>query len=158
MIYLDNHATTRCDPKVLQAMLPYFSENYGNASSDHMFGQVARDAITKAQTQISNLISCSIDEIYFTSGATESNNLAILGSARALKSKGLRNRLVTTKIEHKSILAPFEQLEKDGWEIVFLPLDRFGQIDLQTAEEIINDDTFWYLCRLLIPKLAPFSI
>lgn len=143
MIYLDNHATTICDAKVLKVMLPYFSLKFGNSSSNHYFGNAASEAVYLAQSKISLLINCLPEEIYFTSGATESNNLALLGTCRYYKlNQGNRKGIVTTRIEHKSVLAPIEQLRKEGWNITYLKVDRSGLVDLQHAQEVINEDTF----------------
>src|ERR1044071_1607214 len=138
MIYLDNHATTSCDPIVVKEMVPYFTTNFGNPSSSHFFGQAAAEAVYQAQIQVSAIIGGQPEEIFFTSGATESNNIALLGSARSYKlSGGEKRKLVTTIIEHKAVLSPLEQLRKEGWEIVYLPLDPFGQVSLDQAQKVI---------------------
>jgi cysteine desulfurase len=142
MIYLDNHATTACDSRVVAAMIPFFSETYGNASSPHEFGQVAATAVSNAQAQVANLVSGEPDEVVFTSGATESNNLALLGVARQHEQRGgARRRLVTTAIEHKSVIAPLEYLAGLGWDLVYLPVDKTGQVDLHQALELITEET-----------------
>ena len=142
MIYLDNHATTACDSRVVAAMIPYFSESYGNASSPHELGQVAAAAVSDAQMQVAALIGGEHEEVVFTSGATESNNLALLGAARQHEQQGgKRRRLVTAAIEHKSVLAPLEYLAQRGWDLVHLPVDGAGRIDLTQAQELITADT-----------------
>ncbi|MGI4886465.1 MAG: cysteine desulfurase family protein [Janthinobacterium lividum] len=142
MIYLDNQATTACDPRVVDAMMPFFSDSYGNASSPHSFGQIAAEAVSWSQEQVAKLIGSQPKEVVFTSGATESNNLAILGAARQHQEiGGKRRRLVTNAIEHKSVLAPLEYLAREGWELVYLPLDGEGLIDLAQAQTLITDQT-----------------
>jgi cysteine desulfurase len=134
MIYLDYNATTPCDPEVIRAMLPYFAENYANPSSAiHRAGKLAADAVENARAQVAELIGSSPKGIVFTAGATESNNLAILGIARA--STGNRKRIVTTAVEHKSVLAPCRELEEYGYDVTILPVDRDGSIDLNVAQE-----------------------
>jgi len=142
MIYLDNHATTACDPRVVAAMIPFFSEGYGNASSPHGFGQAAAAAVDAAQAQVATLLGGEPEEIVFTSGATESNNLALLGAARRHEQwGGTRRRLVTTAIEHKSVLAPLEHLAELGWDLVYLPIDETGRVRLDQARELITEET-----------------
>ncbi|TGE15017.1 cysteine desulfurase family protein [Hymenobacter elongatus] len=142
MIYLDNHATTACDPQVLAAMMPFFTESYGNASSPHELGQAAAAAVSIAQAQVATLVGGELEEIVFTSGATESNNLALLGVARQHEQRGgARRRLVTTAIEHKSVLAPLEYLAGLGWDLVYLPVDETGRVDLHKAQELITEET-----------------
>jgi len=140
MIYLDYNATTPCDPEVIRAMLPYFGEVYANPSSSvHRAGKIAADAVEKARTQVAELIGSLPKEIVFTGGATESNNLAIIGFARG--SAGKRRRIVTTAIEHKSVLAPCRELEKDGYKVTILPVNREGHVELDMAEKTISEDT-----------------
>ncbi|MER3555215.1 MAG: IscS subfamily cysteine desulfurase [Meiothermus sp.] len=140
VIYLDNHATTPCDPRVLQAMLPYFTEFFGNPSSSlHQPGRKAAQAVEHARGQVAELIGAKPGEIVFTSGASESNNLAIFGVAEAYR--GERQRIVTTPIEHKAVLEPFRQLTRGGFEAVFLPVDARGRVDLEAAQQVIDDRT-----------------
>ena len=121
--YLDYHATTPVDPRVLEAMLPYFTEDFGNpASRQHAFGWKAQEAVDKARSEIGSLIGASGAEIVFTSGATESNNLAIKGAAQACRDRG--DHLITVATEHKSILDSFKKLERDGWRVTWLGVDR----------------------------------
>jgi cysteine desulfurase len=128
-IYLDNHATTRCDPRVVEAMLPYFSEEYGNASSrSHRYGLAAREATERARGQIAALVGGSPKELVITSGATEADNLAILGAARLRKAEeGLRH-VVTVATEHKAVLDPVQALAREGFEVTVLPVDRHGLV------------------------------
>jgi len=140
LIYLDNHATTRCDPRVVEAMQPFFSESYGNPSStEHAMGRAAGSAVEVARGQIAQLIGARPREIVFTSGATESNNLAIMGLARG--SQNSRRRIVTSAIEHKSVLNACRQLGHEGFEIKVLPVDTSGRVELDVASGEIDDKT-----------------
>lgn len=139
-IYLDNHATTPCDPLVMEAMLPYFGEMFANpASTTHKAGQVAAESVTEARRKVAHLVGSQAGEIVFTSGASESNNLAISGIARG--HAGRRRRIVTTAIEHKAVLAPCQELGKQDFDVVVLPVDEKGTVDLVEAEKTINEDT-----------------
>ena len=140
LIYLDNHATTRCDPRVVDAMLPYFSEQYGNAGSrSHSLGFQARSAVELARKRVAEWIGGSPKEIVFTSGATESNNLAILGTARACAARG--QHLVTVSTEHKAVLDPMTQLEREGFTVTRLGVDADGRVDLDTLSSSLREDT-----------------
>jgi len=140
-IYLDYNATTPCDPGVVEKMLPFFSECYGNpATGLHLQGRKAARAVDEAREQVAALIGCRPSEIIFTSGATESNNLAILGLARANRDSG-RTRIVTSAVEHKAVLLPCRQLQEEGYELVVLPVDRQGRVLVDEAEAAINDRT-----------------
>ncbi len=139
-IYLDNHATTPVDPRVLDAMLPYFQEKFGNsASRNHAFGWVAEEAVEKARGQIAQLIGATPKEIIFTSGATESNNLAIKGVATMYAEKG--NHIVTAATEHKAVLDTCKHLEKEGVRVTYLPLNGDGLVDLDMLRDAITDKT-----------------
>lgn len=139
-IYMDYHATTPVDPEVLQAMLPYFREHFGNPSSrTHVFGWSAESAIEKAREQLCDLIRCKAVEVVFTSGATESDNLAIKGVAWASRDRG--NHIITTSIEHHAVLDACRHLEKEGFGVTYLPVDRFGLIDPLQVEKAITDRT-----------------
>ncbi len=139
-IYLDNHATTRCDPRVVEAMLPYFSEIYGNpASRHHRFGEQAADAVETAREHIAELIGASAKEIIFTSGATESDNLAIKGATSLLRRHG--DHLITCQTEHHAVLDVFKRLQRDGWNVTFLPVDAQGRITLEQVERAITPKT-----------------
>jgi len=126
-IYLDHNATTPLDPRVLETMLPYLSEHFGNASSIHAEGRAARVAVDNARSQVTSFLSAREEEIYFTSGGTESNNLAIQGIAWRL-GKG-KVRLVTSTVEHHAVLKPMQRLAEKGFELTVLPVDRYGRIE-----------------------------
>ena len=139
-IYLDNHATTPLDPRVLEAMMPYFLESFGNAASrNHAFGWVAEEAVEKARKQVAELIGATAKEIVFTSGATESNNLAIKGVAEMYSQKG--NHIITAATEHKAVLDTCKRLEKRGCRVTYLPVQADGLIDLDMLKEAITDKT-----------------
>src|SRR5271165_2677848 len=139
-IYLDNHATTKVDPRVLGAMLPYFTEYFGNAASrNHEFGWVAEQAVDKARKQIADLIGATAKEIIFTSGATESNNLAIKGVAEMYAEKG--NHIITAATEHKAILDTCKHLEKEGLRVTYLAVQTNGLVDLDALRDAITDKT-----------------
>ena len=139
-IYLDSHATTPVDPRVFEAMKPYFIENFGNASSlDHSFGYDASVAVQQSREKIADAIGCSMDEIIFTSGATESDNLALIGVMEKNKSKG--NHLITCVTEHKAILDTARHLESLGYKVTYLPVDEYGLIDLEELKNSITNET-----------------
>ena len=139
-IYLDNHATTPLDPRVLDAMMPYFTEHFGNAASrNHAFGWAAEEAVEKSRKQIASLIGANSKEIIFTSGATESNNLAIKGVAQMYAEKG--NHIITAATEHKAVLDTCKHLEKEGVRITYLPVLGDGRVDLDMLREAITDKT-----------------
>lgn len=145
-IYLDNHATTRCDPRVVEAMVPYLSEIYGNAGSrNHSFGWAAQAAVEKAREQTAALLGADPKEVVFTSGATESDNLAVLGVARFYKDKG--RHILTSNIEHKAVLDTCHELEKEGFEVTYLPVDREGLLSPDQVREAIRPDTT--LCTIM---------
>jgi cysteine desulfurase len=139
-VYMDNNATTRTDPRVVEAMLPYFTEKYGNAASrNHPFGWEAEAAVEEGREQIAGLIGASAKEVIFTSGATESNNLAIKGVAAMYKKKG--NHIVTQATEHKAVLDTCKRLERDGYQVTYLPVDKFGLVSADQIREAITDKT-----------------
>ena len=139
-IYLDNHATTPADPRVVDAMLPYFTEKFGNsASRNHAFGWAAEEAVEIARAQIAKLINASPKEIIFTSGATESNNLAIKGVAEMYREKG--NHIITQVTEHKAVLDTCKRLEKYGYEVTYLPVQKDGRINLDDLRNAITPKT-----------------
>jgi cysteine desulfurase len=139
-IYMDYHATTPVDPRVLEAMNPYFTELFGNAASrNHSFGWVAEEAVEKARKQVADLIGANSKEIVFTSGATESNNLAIKGVAEMYAEKG--NHIITAATEHKAVLDTCKRLEKHGCRVTYLPVQTNGLVDLDMLREAITDKT-----------------
>ena len=139
-VYMDCHATTPVDPRVLDAMLPYFAERFGNAASrNHSFGWAAAKAVETARQHIADLIGSSPKEIVFTSGATESNNLAIKGIADMYREKG--NHLITVITEHRAVLDTCKRLEKDGYRVTYLPVQPDGLIDLDDLQHAISDET-----------------
>jgi cysteine desulfurase len=137
-IYLDNNATTRLHPEVLEHMLPYCRDTYGNASSVHWFGQEARRGIDRAREQVADFIGASSDEIVFTSGGTEADNQALIGIADILGKPG--SRIVTTAIEHQAVLNSCRYLEKKGFLVTYLPVDSLGRIDTGILADSIDDD------------------
>src|SRR5450755_507446 len=139
-IYMDNHATTRVDPRVVEEMLPYFTESFGNAASrNHEFGWVAEQAVEQARERIAKLIGATSKEIIFTSGATESNNLAIKGVAEMYREKG--NHIITQAIEHKAVLDTCKRLEKHGFEVTYLAVEKDGRINLDELKAAITPKT-----------------
>ena len=139
MIYLDNAATTRTAPEVVEAMLPYFSEFYGNASTVYEFGGMSKEAISKAREIIADAIGAKENEIYFTGGGSESDNWALKATAEAYKSKG--RHIITSKIEHHAILHTCEWLEQNGFEVTYLDVDEFGVVKLEELKKAIRPDT-----------------
>lgn len=138
-IYLDHSATTPVDQRVLEAMLPFLTEEFGNPSSLHSFGRAAKVALEEARQKIASVINASPGEIVFTSGGSEADNLAIAGAARAYRDKG--NHLIANRIEHHAVLHIFEELEKEGFEVTYVECDRYGMIEPQTVESAIRPDT-----------------
>jgi cysteine desulfurase len=139
-IYMDNHATTAVDPRVFESMRPYFCDLYGNAASrSHSFGWQAEEAVEKARKHVAALIGATSKEIVFTSGATESNNLALKGVAEAYAAAG--DHIITTAIEHKAILDTCRHLEKSGVRVTYLPVERDGLLDLAKFREAITEKT-----------------
>lgn len=138
-IYLDHNATTPIDPSVLDAMLPYLRDHFGNPSSSHVFGTAARKAVEEARAKVAALIGCRPEEIVFTSGGSESNNMAIRGAAALLRSKG--RRIVASAVEHPSVLEPCRKLEPEGFHATILPVDRQGRVDPAAAEAAIGPET-----------------
>lgn len=138
-IYLDHAATTPTDPRVLEAMLPYFTEIYGNAESNHKQGKKSLIAIDNARETIAKILNCRASEITFCGTATEANNLAIFGTVKANKSKG--EHLITSKIEHSSVRGPFTRLEEEGYEVTWLDVDQNGLVNPADLEKAIRPDT-----------------
>ncbi len=139
-VYLDNQATTRTDPRVVEAMLPFFTERYGNAASrNHAFGLDAAEAVERARTQVAALIGADRREIVFTSGGTESNNLALKGAAALYRSRG--NHLITAATEHRAVLDPCRRLAREGFDVTVLPVDRHGLLSVDHVKDAIREGT-----------------
>jgi cysteine desulfurase len=139
-IYFDNHATTQVDPRVVEAMLPYFTEKFGNAASrNHPFGWAGEEAVENARAQVAALIGATPKEIIFTSGATESDNLMIKGVAEMYREKG--NHIITQAIEHKAVLDTCKRLEKDGFEVTYLPVGKDGRVNPEDVRKAITPKT-----------------
>lgn len=139
-IYFDNSATTRVDPKVVEAMVPFFSELYGNVSSIHSIGRQVRPYEEQARKSVAKLINADPEEIVFTASGSESDNLAIIATARAYKHKG--KHIITSAIEHKAVLETFKFLEhEEGFEVTYLPVDKYGVIDMEYFKKSLRDDT-----------------
>jgi len=139
-IYMDNHATTQVDPRVVEAMLPYYTQHFGNAASrNHQFGWEAEQAVETAREQVAKLVGATAKEIIFTSGATESDNLAIKGVAEMYREKG--NHIITGATEHKAVLDTCKRLEKNGYRVTYLPVGADGLINLDDLKRAIDDKT-----------------
>ncbi len=139
-VYLDYNATTPVDPRVLEAMLPYFKEHFGNAASrNHSFGWVAEEAVEKARKQVAKVINASSKEIILTSGATESDNEAIIGGARMYADKG--KHIITCNIEHKAVIDPCKYLETQGYDVTWIDPDKTGRVTADQVREAMRDDT-----------------
>jgi cysteine desulfurase len=139
MIYLDNNATTRIDPCVLEAMMPFLTDQFANASSTHPFGLSASEAVKKARQQVADLLGCDVHELVFTSGATEAINLAIKGVAEHYQTRG--KHIVTVQTEHSAVLDVCRYLEKRGFEVTYLPVQPDGLLDLELLRQTVRKDT-----------------
>lgn len=140
LVYLDHSATTPVDPEVLEAMLPYFTQNFGNASSIHAFGQEAKVALEEARRQVAGLIGAEPGEIVFTCSGTEADNWAIKGSAFFFE--GRKKHIVTSTVEHHAVLHACKYLEKKGFDVTYVPVDKYGLVAPQRVEDAIREDTF----------------
>ncbi|HYW94752.1 MAG TPA: aminotransferase class V-fold PLP-dependent enzyme, partial [Bacteroidales bacterium] len=138
-VYLDYNATTPVDPEVADHMIPYLREHFGNPSSTHWYGIQTRKAVEEARKQLAGLLNCRPSEIIFTSGGTESNNLAITGTALALRDKG--NHIITTTIEHPAVLEVCRRLEKQGFDVTYLDVDAKGSVHPADVETAIRPST-----------------
>jgi len=138
-IYLDHNATTPVHPEVVEAMLPWLKEHFGNPSSTHVYGRRTHEAVEAAREQVAELLGCKADEIFFTSGGTEANNLAILGSAEALADH--RKHVVTTVVEHPATARPCDRLEHEGWKVTRLPVDGRGMVRIEEVRAFVRGDT-----------------
>jgi cysteine desulfurase len=139
--YLDNNATTPIDPKVREVLLHYFDKEYGNEGSrTHVYGAAAKQAVQKARDQVANVVNAKREEVIFTSGATESNNLAILGLQKHAETTGNKH-IITTSIEHKAVIEPMEEMEKRGFDVTYLSSDESGKITAEQVAQALRDDT-----------------
>ncbi|MDD4614767.1 MAG: aminotransferase class V-fold PLP-dependent enzyme, partial [Caldisericia bacterium] len=138
-IYLDHSATTPVDPEVVTAMNPFFSMHYGNPSSMYSIAEISRDAIEQSRSTIASFINASPKEIYFTSGGTESDNQAIFTTAQKQKHKGMH--IITSSIEHHAVLYAFQQLEKEGFDVTYLPVDLYGIVSPSSLQKAMRSDT-----------------
>ncbi len=138
-IYLDHNATTPVHPEVVEAMLPWLKEHFGNPSSTHVYGRRAHEAIEAARQEVAALLGCKSDEVFFTSGGTEANNLAILGSAEALAER--RKHVATSAVEHPATARPCDRLEREGWEVTRLPVDAHGMVRIDEVRAFVRGDT-----------------
>jgi len=141
MIYLDHSATTPTDPRVVEKMMPYWTEYFGNPSSLHDAGKAAADALDNTRSTIAGVLNCASDEMVFTSGGTESNNLALRGVANAMKRRGRGNHIITTATEHHAVLDVVEELASDGFDITILPVDEYGRVTVEQVESALQNDT-----------------
>jgi len=139
LIYMDNAATTATRPEVLEAMMPYFTQHYGNASSIHTFGRNARRAMENARKQVAAALGCEPREVYFTAGGSESDNWAIRCAVLAKANKG--KHIITSAIEHHAVLHTCEYMEKQGYEVTYLPVDEFGRVSVEDVKNAIRPDT-----------------
>ena len=137
LIYMDNAATTSVRPEVLEAMMPYFTQYFGNASSIHTFGRNARRALENARKQVAAALGCEPREVYFTAGGSESDNWAIRCAVEAKQGK----HIITSAIEHHAVLHTCEYMEKQGYEVTYLPVDEFGRISVESVKNAIRPDT-----------------
>lgn len=140
-VYLDNAATTKLSPEVLDAMMPYLTEEYGNASSIYSLGSTAKAAVEKSREVMANELNCKTSEIFFTSGGSEADNWAIKGVANFLNRKGKGNHIITSKIEHHAVLHTCEYLEKEGFEVTYLDVDSEGKVNPEDVKNAIKDNT-----------------
>lgn len=138
-VYMDHSATTPLDPRVLKAMEPYLTEEYGNPSSIHRMGQIARNGVETAREQVARLINAAPEEIIFTSGGTEADNLAILGLMEAMPPRG--QHIITSAIEHHAVLDVFAYLERKGYQVTFLPVNEYGMVEPETLERAMKPNT-----------------
>jgi len=156
-VYLDNSATTKPYDEVVKTMSDVMSSTYGNPSSLHRMGKQAEDSLTKSRETLAKSIGCQTGEFYFTSGGTESNNLAIIGYVAANKREG--RRIITQPTEHAAVLEPFKYLETQGFEVCYVPVDSSGFPDIEKLKELINDETITRLneiFKVLKSRDGPF--
>ncbi len=140
-IYLDHSATTPTDPRVVEAMLPYWTTHFGNASSLHAAGKTAKDALNQARETIAAILNCSPAELIFTSGGTESDNLALRGIAEGMRIRGRGRHIITTAVEHHAVLDVAKEMADNGFDVTFLPVDRYGRVTAEQVVKALRDDT-----------------
>ena len=155
-VYLDYSATTPVKDEVLKEMIPYFTEKFGNPSSLYDKGLESKDAVTRARTQVAELINAKPGEIFFTAGGTESDNWVVFGAAEKLKSKG--NHIITTKVEHHAMLHSCAALEKEGFDVTYLDIDEEGFVDLKQLEDSITDKTILISIMLVNNEIGTISL
>lgn len=141
IIYFDHSATTPTDPRVVEKMVPYWTQHFGNPSSAHALGTAAANAMDGAREQIAGVLNCATDEIIFTSGGTESNNLGLRGTAYGTRARGRGNHIITTAAEHHAVLDVVKVLAREGFEITVLPVDQYGQVQPEHVEAALREDT-----------------
>jgi len=139
--YLDHSATTPTDPRVVEAMLPYWTTVFGNASSLHSAGKAAKNALNQARETIASVLNCNPAEMIFTSGGTESDNLALRGVAEGMRVRGRGKHIITTSVEHHAVMDVAKELIEDGFEVTFLPVDEYGRVTAQQVVDALRDDT-----------------
>ncbi len=151
-VYLDNGSATKLDKRVIEAMLPYLHEEYGNAQSLHSLGQRAKDAIEQSRQNIARFINCRFDEIIFTSCGSESNNLALKGVASAYQQKG--KHIIISRVEHFSVLQAAKRLQQSGFEITILPVDKYGAVALDELKKNLRHDTILVSIQHANPEIG----
>ncbi|MDO9585786.1 MAG: cysteine desulfurase family protein, partial [Syntrophales bacterium] len=150
--YLENQANTRIDERVLDAVLPYFREYYGNAQSMHSLGSASKEAVERARSQVADLIGAKKNEIYFTSCASEANNLAVKGVAEAYRQKG--RHVVVSEIEHFSVLYAARRLSQNGFDVTLLPVDRYGMVSPEEIRKALREDTILVSVQHANPEIG----
>lgn len=140
-IYLDHSATTPTDPRVVEAMLPYWTTRFGNPSSLHTAGRIAKDGLNQARETIAAILNCSPAELIFTSGGTESDNLALRGVAEGMQLRGRGQHIITTAVEHHAVLDTAKEMADAGFDVTFLPVDRYGRVTVEQVKQALRDDT-----------------
>lgn len=141
VVYLDHSATTPTDPRVVDVMLPYFTQSFGNPSSLHTLGKSADSAIDRARATIASVLNCSPDELIFTSGGTESDNLALRGTAAAMRGRGRGQHIIISNVEHHAVLDTAKELATEGYDVTFLPVDATGCVSAEQVEAVLRSDT-----------------
>lgn len=154
-IYLDHAATTTVDPAVLEAMLPYFTQHFGNPGGFYELGRIAKEAVDEARATVAGILKCTPDEILFTGSGTESDNMALFGIARYYQGKG--KHIITSAIEHHAVELPCKQLEREGFEVTVLPVDRYGQVSVEDVKAALRPDTILVSIMLANNEIGSFQ-